>query len=218
MLDRSVIVSKEAAGLLGDPHPLTEQLGSASGLTALASGTARSQNRVQDVASLRQFLAEYRAEILVPIELPMILRAFQHASRGETRELIALDRELALEAGLKRFAAASQAVGRSQLRRLLPMRDLRLVRRYWRAVETGEAKAWHVVVYGMVLAVYSLPLRQGLSNYAHQTLAGFIGSAAGSLRLSEAETERVAAEVYATLPAAVDTAIKPHSALRLLGA
>ena len=218
MLDRSAILSKEAAGLLGDPHPLTEQLGSASGLTALASGSARSQNRVQDVASLRQFLAEYRAEILVPIELPMILRAFQHASRGETRELIALDRRLALEAGLQRFAASSQAVGRSQLRRLLPMRDLRLVRRYWRAVEAGEAKAWHVVVYGMVLAVYALPLRQGLSNYAHQTLAGFIGSAAGSLRLSEAEAERVAAEVYATLPAAVDTAIKPHSTLRLLGA
>ena len=41
------------------------------------------------------------------------------------------------------------------------------------------------LVYGLTLAVYSLPIRQGLILYARQTLSGFIYAAARPLRMSE---------------------------------
>jgi urease accessory protein UreF len=62
------------------------------------------------------------------------------------------------------------------------------VQRYLKAVDAGEAHAWHSVVFGLVLAVYSLPLRQGLAHMAYQTLGGF--TQAASIRLSLSETKQ----------------------------
>ncbi len=63
-------------------------------------------------------------------------------------------------------------------------------KRYLAAVESGEAHGWHTLVYGLTLAVYSLPLRQGLLGYAQQTTRGFIQAAARSLELSETDSRR----------------------------
>jgi urease accessory protein UreF len=102
------------------------------------------------------------------------------------------------------FAAASQRVGQGQLRKLRPLRDQRAVQRYLRAVESGEAHGWHTLVYGLTLAVYSLPLRQGLLGYAHQTTRGFIYSAARMLSLSEHQCRAVFDSLCAGLPEAVE--------------
>jgi len=83
--------------------------------------------------------------------------------------LILLDLLLAGEPQLQDFAAPSRRVGQSQLQKLRPLRDQRMVQRYLQAVDGGQANAWHTLVYGLTLAVYSLPLRQGLLGYAHQT-------------------------------------------------
>jgi urease accessory protein UreF len=214
MPDAIQLAQHAAAQLLGDPHPLVRQLGSPDALVSLP--LTASEIRVTDLPSLRRFLAAYRDEILVPMELPAIRRAHDHASRQEVRELLTLDHELAAEPRLRHFAAASRAVGRSQLHRLLPMRDLRLVRRYWQAAEAGEAQAWHVLVYGVVLAVFALPLRPGLVNYGRQTLGGFIESAAGLLRLKESDAAQLAEDLSGTLPAAVDTALTARGPLKLL--
>jgi urease accessory protein UreF len=200
MSDPLVTTQGEVAQVLGDPHPLAERLGCADGLAALPFGTTLAGNRVSDVPSLRRFLRDYHAEILLPVELPAIETAHGHASRYELRELIEFDRRLRDEPRLHEFAEASRVVGRSQLRRLLPMQDQRLVRRYWRAVEAGEAQAWHVLVYGMVLALFSLPLRQGLVNYSVQTTAGFIDSASRPLKLTEAQREELLRECTHDLP------------------
>jgi urease accessory protein UreF len=88
---------------------------------------------------------------------------------------------------LQDFLAASRRVGQAQLRKLRPLRDERIVQRYLHAVETDQAHGWHTLVYGLTLALYSLPLRQGLVGYARQVTRGFIHSAARSLRLSEKE-------------------------------
>jgi urease accessory protein UreF len=171
---------------LGDTHPLVGQLGTTEGLVELSTAAgALAFDRVDSVGALERFLVSYRERLLAPCELPAIRRAFEHASRGESRELAALDRELAFAPLLRDFASASQRVGRGQLRRLRPLRDQRVVQRYLRAVEAGEAHGWHTVVYGLTLAVYSLPLRQGLMGYAQQTLRGFISSASVPLHLSE---------------------------------
>ena len=135
--------------------------------------------------TLAVFLRAYLKQRLVPLEWPAIQRAFNHASRNETRELIALDQEVSRHPALSESASASRRVGKSQLQRLRPLSDARVVQRYLGAVEEGRAQGWHTLVYGLTLAVYSLPIRQGLILYARQTLSGFIYAAARPLRMSE---------------------------------
>lgn len=171
--------------LLGELHPLLEQLGSPEDLTLTGTMPAAGFRQITDVPALRQFLDTYRAQILVPVELPAIVAAYGHASRGELRELLALDARLAQEPALRPFAAASFRVGQRQLSKLRPMRDQRLVRRYLEAIAAGQARGWHTLVYGVSLAMFSLPLRQGLQHYTEQTLRGFIQSSARPLRLAE---------------------------------
>jgi len=210
MFSDTQLALTDAAEWLGDWHPLAEQLGSSDGLVELGSVSALLQVRpVHDRRSLRAFLLNYQQRILLPAELPAIQSAHGHASRHEVRELIALDQHLAGEALLKTFAEPSRRVGQAQLQKLRPLRDQRVVQRYLRAVELGDAHGWHTLVYGLTLAIYSLPLRQGLLGYAHQTTRGFIYAAACTLQLSEHQCRELFDDVCRELPAAVGTVLVP---------
>jgi len=213
MVKQTEIALSDAAEWLGDWHPLAEQLGSADGLITLGSASAQlCLGPAHNISTLRQLLRNYQARILLPLELPAIESAHGHATHNETRELIALDVQLAGETLLRKFAAASQRVGQYQLQKLRPLRDQRLVQRYLAAVESGEARGWHTLVYGITLAIYSLPLRQGLLGYAHQTTRSFIYSAARSLALSENQCRRLFDTVTRDLPAAVDSLLREKAA------
>ena len=208
--------SVEAVALLGDARELAARLGSPAGLEALAPAPVFLATGVSDLAGLRSFLRDYQTRVLAPVELPAIQRAFVHASRYELRELIALDQELAQTPSLQAFAAASQAVGRAQVRRLRPLRDQRLARRYLQAVERGQAHGWHTLVYGVILSLFSLPLRQGLLNYGRQTMHSFISSAARPLELSEVDCRVLLEEITADLPREVERALADSARSRLL--
>jgi urease accessory protein UreF len=198
---------------LGDWHPLAEQLGSANGLVALSDISASMQvPLVHDLPSLRNFLNCYQKQLLLPIELPAIYRAFDHTSRHEVRELAEFDRQLANEPALKPFAEASRRIGQTELMKLRPLRDERIVRRYLETVERHEANAWHTLVYGLTLALYSIPLRQGLLGYGYQTTRGFIYSAAKALQLSEKDCRALLDELCGNLPAAVEGLIAQRAA------
>src|SRR5262245_24221282 len=102
----------ESTEALGDWHPLVQQLGTADGLIALSTASHSLQlSHVTSVPSLLQFLEAYQGQVLIPHELPAIQRAYRHASRNETRELIAFDQALATEPLLQAFQAASRRVG-----------------------------------------------------------------------------------------------------------
>ncbi|HVV00174.1 MAG TPA: urease accessory UreF family protein, partial [Verrucomicrobiae bacterium] len=131
-----------------------------------------------------------------------------HALRTEVRELIALDQQLIDEPSLLNFSAASRRVGQAQIQKLRPLRDSRVVQRYLNAVEAGQAHGWHTLVYGLTLAVYSLPLRQGLLGYAHQMTRSFIYNAARFLRLSEQQCRELFNELSAGLALAVESMLK----------
>lgn len=206
-----------AAELTGDAHPLLEQLGSAEGIALAGGDTSAAQffsGRIQDEASLQQFLEAYRTQLLLPLELPVIVAAHGHACRNELRELIALDQRLAADPSIKKFAAASYRVGQRQLSKLRALRDHRLIQRYLAAVEKGEAHGWHVLVYGISLAAYSLPVRQGLQHYAEHTMRGFIESGAKTLQLSQAAVNQSFSHHTIHIPAGIEAAIAAHSALK----
>jgi urease accessory protein UreF len=213
MVMQTQLALSDAAEWLGDWHPLAEQLGSTNGLVTLGSVSASLRLvPVHNVPSLRHFLRNYQSQILLPFELPAIQSAHGHATRHESRELVALDRSLMGQPILSEFAAASQRVGQCQLRKLRPLHDDRVVQRYLHAVEGGEAHGWHTLVYGLTLAVYSLPLRQGLLGYAHQTTRGFIYSAARMLQLSERQCRALFDSLCADLPEAVEGLITRKAA------
>jgi urease accessory protein UreF len=213
MVGPTQLALNDAAEWLGDWHPLAEQLGSADGLLCLASVSAELRlPPVHDWDSLERALRQYHTQILLPWELPAIRAAHSHVSRNEVRELIALDREMQTEPQLQKFAGASGRVGRCQLQKLRPLRDQRIVRRYLEAVEAGVARGWHTLVYGLTLEVYSLPLRQGLLGYAHQTTRGFIYAAARMLQLSEHQCRQLFESLCADLPQAVEELLKQEAA------
>jgi urease accessory protein UreF len=161
---------------------------------------------------LNSFLRHYQQQILVPLELPAIRAAHSHTERNELRELVALDQKLSEMAVLRTFAGPSRRVGQSQLQKLRPLRDQRIVRRYLHAVDTGLAHGWHTLVYGVTLQIYSLALRQGLLGYAHQTTRGFIYSAARSLALSERDCRGLFEELCGGLAEAVEVLLRQQAA------
>lgn len=201
-------LAQDAAEWLGDAHPLVEQLGSADGLVSLhALADSLAARPITNFAALRGFLRTYHELILLPHELPAIRDAQRHAANNHVRELVALDQQLSKEPALRDFAAASGRVGQVQLQRLRPLRDERIVQRYLQAVEDGRAHGWHTLVYGLTLAVYSLPVRQGLLGYALQTTRGFIHAAARSMNVTEADCRTLFDELCAPLPMAVEALI-----------
>lgn len=213
------IASMEAENLLGDFHPLIDQMGSPGGLKLAGAVNASLRlDHVSDFAGLEKFLKNYTAQLLAPVELPLILQAHGHASRNEFCELIALDRQVDRDARLEVFASASRRIGQFQLQRLRPLRDQRGLQRYIRAVDSGEANAWHTLVYGITLASFSLPLRQGMQNYSEQTLRGFVHSANRTLQTEEKNCELLLQELGAELPAILDQLLADSFPIQVPGA
>jgi len=105
------------------------------------------------------------------------------------------------------FASASQRIGRVQLKRLRPLRDQRGLQRYIRAADAGGAHAWHTLVYGVTLASFSFPLRQGLLNYAEQVLQGFVTSSSRHFEFCEIESRNILLETCATIPRFIEAAL-----------
>lgn len=202
-------LTHDPAEWLGDAHPLVEQLGSADGLVSLdALAESLALPPVASLRALRDFLHGYHTQILLPHELPAINAAHTHAASQHARELVGLDQQISREPALRDVASASRRVGQAQLQRLRPLRDERIVQRYLHAVESGQAQGWHTLVYGLTLAVYSLPLRPGLLGYAQQTTRGFIQAAARSLGGGEAEYRELFDELCVPLPAAVESLVR----------
>lgn len=193
--------------LLGDLKGVLEQIGEPPELIALSP--ALNPKLIRDAATLRSFLEAYAHRLLLPIELRAIARAWTHASRGETRELISLDQELSSEALLNFLSHPSKQVGQFQLSLLRPMRDQRVVQRYLAAVDAQQAHGWHTLVYGLTLFIYSVPLRQGLCHYAEQTMFALADIAAQRVGLSAIECRHIAADVLAPLPTCIEKTLAP---------
>lgn len=206
--ERETLTSEQLAA---EVSPLAEVLGSPAGLASWA-GLAELVDlpKPETFGAARLFVERFHERLLEPVELPGIRDAYFHAQRGEVRELVALDRRLGRSYGRSAFAEASRHVGRIQLRRLRPMRD-RTVQRYLAAVESGEATGWHVVVFGVLLAAFSMPLRQGLAHYATRTRFSLLESATAGLGAAVAMRDLEAAQAD-SLPAiarAVASALPP---------
>ncbi len=154
---------------------------------------------VADWAAFEPLLIQYAAEVIVARDWPVMLQAWEFARQGHSMELLELDRSWNPSYG-DPLAEASRRVGMRQLNRMRPLRDHRVVQRYLAAVENGDARAWHPIVFGVVLAVFGIPLRQGLVHYAVQTAGGWCDSIGRSKGWPETEGQHVLERLCAALP------------------
>ena len=189
---------REAESLLGDFRALLQQVGSPGPFW---------ETPVDAPLALGNFLENYLTRLLLPWELPAIAAACGHARRGELRELLAQDDHLAPSLMATPFGEPSQRMGRLHLARLRPLRDDRIVQRYLAAVDAGQAHGWHTLVYGVTLAVYSLPLRQGLLFYSHEILSALSSAAARSKNFSAEEIDQILSASLARVRAVVETVL-----------
>jgi urease accessory protein UreF len=195
-----------------DLRALEEQLGSPEEATAIGSEAfASALVNIRTAEELRGFLTQLQSKTIAQEELPTILRAYNHARRNEAREIITLDRSMKDTFQNEALANASERVGRNQLRRMRGLKTERVVTRYWDAVYKKEAFGWHTVVFGVVLAVYSIPLRQGLNHYGQQTIRGFLEAGAASLQLRAVEVNAMESSLLTGLPAMVERALESES-------
>jgi urease accessory protein UreF len=201
-----------------DTRSLALQLGSAEELATLSPVACSHQlTKIHSLPALREFLRDYRDEVLGPHEFRHIYNAFNFSNQNFIRELLALDQQVAGESALEQFQLASRHVGKRQLNRLRALKDLRTLQRYREAVNEGKAYGWHTLVYGLVLSTYSLPLRQGLLHYGRQTFGGFVEAAARNLDLNQQACLELQVELNSTLPLAIEKILNLNgSAIKLL--
>jgi urease accessory protein UreF len=194
-----------------DWRALEDQLGSPEEATARsASVFASSLTHITSGAQLRDFIAQFQVGPLATQEVPTILRAYHFARQNQAREIIELDRSLVDCFPNEALANASEKVGRNQLRRMRALKTERVVTRYWDAVHAKQARGWHTVVFGVVLAVYSIPLRQGLNHYSTQTISGFLEAGAASLKLRLPEISAIEQSLADETPLLVERALAAH--------
>jgi urease accessory protein UreF len=208
MIKKATAMPGEREAFAGDIRCLLEQLGSPE-QDLWSAKLSPALRDVNSLPCLRSFLDTYQMEMLIPVELPAIFQAYRLTCTNQCRELVGLDQRLSAEPRLAPFAVASQRVGQNHLARLRPLRDHRVVQRYLHAIENREALGWHTLVYGVLLAVFSLPLRQGLTAFANQTLAGFAARAARTHRWDENSTAAILDQLAQTNALAVEKLFTP---------
>jgi urease accessory protein UreF len=162
---------------------------------------------IRDEKSLRSFLAALLANRIARVDLPMVRWAREAAARNDSKGLVELDRILASTLAVGPLREASVRAGQQQLRKLRPIKGHRFLARYIAEVESERACGFQPVVYGVYLFLFSVALREGLMNYAYQTLQGFVGAAARTIRLDEAQRKPLVEDVCAGLPQLVEQSL-----------
>jgi urease accessory protein UreF len=195
------------APFLGEPGPLLAHIGAFEPFSPPLELDPRfCLDKIAGPAELEAFLCAYAEEALKAVEFPLIARAYACAVRNQARELIELDRQAATLLEPSIFAAASREIGRKRLIMLRPLRDQRVARRYLEALDTGNAQGWHPLVFGLFMAIYSLPPRQGLLRYGELALTSLADSI-GQAKHFPSASSNAAAAALATLPEGIEKAV-----------
>jgi urease accessory protein UreF len=198
--------------LLGELRGLLAQLGAAESLVNLsAAADALAQPELPSWEVFGEFISTYKTKVLYQHELSAIYRAYLHGRSHESRELVSLDQQLENVRTLRPFSQASRRIGETQLKALAALRGERVAAKYYAAVQEGRANGWHTLVYGLTLAVYSIPVRQGLVGYATQILRAYIHAAARTFGASTQSAQHLLDKLCADLPQEVDSVLTPRA-------
>ena len=187
-------------------HPYEAQLDALESILCSTTLTqALGAAPLHSATELGLLLERYRTNVLEPIELPAIARAHREAAQGRALELIKLDQQFAGQhPEWLLLIPASTRIGQDYLNRLRPLKDERTVQRLIEAVRFGRTPGHHLTVFGLTMAVFSIAQRQGLAEYAQYALEAVVATAAGKLKLTQADRDALLARSQACLPKAIE--------------
>ena len=187
-------------------HPYEAQLDALESILCSTTLTqALGAAPLHSATELGLLLERYRTNVLEPIELPAIARAHREATHGRALELIELDQQFAGQhPEWLLLTPASTRIGQDYLNRLRPLQDERTVQRLIEAVRFGRTPGHHLTVFGLTMAVFSIAQRQGLAEYAQYALEAVVATAAGKLKLTQADRDALLARSQACLPKAIE--------------
>ena len=190
----------------GRQHPYEAQLDALESILCSDTLTqALGAAPLRSITDLGLLLERYRTTILEPIELPAIARAHREAAQSRALELIEMDQEFAGQhPEWLLLTPASTRLGRDYLTRLRPLQDERTVQRLIAAVRFGRTPGYHLTVFGLTMAVFSIAQRQGLSEYAQYALEAVVATAAGKLKLTQADRDALLTRSQACLSKAIE--------------
>jgi len=163
------------------------------------------QGHVEDEASLLTFLQQRIQPTLSHIDLPMVRLAHSAAVANEPNVLIELD---VMAGALRLSLEARDASRRIGCRRLAILRKLYEnphLDHLARAIDAGTATGHHAVVFGC--SCYQLPLRDALSGYFYQTMAGYSTAALKLIRIGQEGVHRVIAKTLSNLDETIDQSL-----------
>lgn len=104
-----------------------------------------------------------------PLIFPTLRSALAHARRGEMRELLALDQQLATDLGPTHHAGSTRA-GQRLAALGTDLRGERLLQRLAEQVRTGATPGHLAVVFAARCGAFSLPDRTAIGAYLFQEL------------------------------------------------
>jgi urease accessory protein UreF len=205
---RPQVSDSEMMPFSGAPLDLMDRIGPTAPLFSFTGPDAvLLPGPITNATGLKTFLCAYATQVLNPVELPLIARACACALRNQARELIELDHTVGTLPGMDVFSEASRIIGRERLQHLRPLKDHRVAQRYLAALDEGRVVGWHPVVYGVFLAIYSVPPRQGLLRYGESLLTELAASACRSAGLPQQQGVKAAASAIASLPKGIENAV-----------
>jgi len=144
---------------------------------------------VTDEGSLLAFLRQQIRPSMERMELPLLRDAHAAAVAEDMPALFEID---ALAGALKvphELREASRRVGLRRLQTLLKLYPNSILSTLHEAIQRREAYGHHVTVFAC--ACSSLPVKDAMTAYYYQTLAGFCSAALKLLRIGQEGTQRV---------------------------
>jgi len=182
-------------------HPYWVQLdvaGDLYGLDDLCRVTGL--DRPESPAALTRLGERFRDAVLLPRELPALLATHEFARRGRSRELLKEEKKLALARDWRALVAPSRRVGGHLLSQLRPLRDERIVQRFLDAHCAGRTPGFHLTVLGVTSALFHVPPRQVLWDYALTLLDGLALTAGQRLRLAAPTRQAIVRNISQPIP------------------
>ncbi|PTX97085.1 urease accessory protein UreF [Spartobacteria bacterium LR76] len=147
------------------------------------------QGRVQDEATLRDFLEDHVIPAAARVDLPLVAEAHRAVGRDDIEDLLAVDHLSGVLRPARELRAASLQTGRRRLAMLAAVSSLPIIRTYQDRAAIDPTIGHHAAVWGA--ACRGLPVRAALTAYLYQSLSSYCAAAPKLIRIGQEGIQRV---------------------------
>jgi urease accessory protein len=178
-----------------------------SGMVTLSHGLeAFISVREQSPQDILPLLEDYLHNKIAPCDLVAYAHAYLAAQQSDHERLVCVDQFLTASLLPHELRQGSVRSGRALLDTLAPLIEHALFQQFAQAVKNGRADGNAAVNFGLVSALWDIPLRVGSLMQLYTFAVSFLGAAMRLGCLGHREAQRILLVLRPQLPALVDEA------------